>query len=901
MPYSTPPWCRACGADGMGSHRCGVCGVPGDPPDPGPARVGGVVRIGSGPTAALCLAVAQTGDTVDLAVPGGRPTQIPADDFDRLRRIAVPGPTVIGAAGRIWAAAAAGPRGELRPGWSEAVAAAAARTLAEAGLGARRAAAIDRIALGAQPDPVAAGFGLSPAELAWYAAHRACLTEPAGVLLDRLERLPPHAYAARVSLLMARIGDLLRDPVSASRARAQAEPFASTSPDAAALVAALNAEPPRDIREALTAYLSRVVAELSAEEAARACSIGRVVLDLKADQPLPDPGLPTTRALALYLSGCAGTVLDDHVAVLARLPIELIDDLVEAGALTAASSADSAWPQTEAAYLQCRLDPGNASEEQLRGAGFTAELARRAYLAGDGAALAELPGDEATRHYLALRTWIDGSGECRLDGLRSAEKSLLSLISRLRQRIADTGAACEMPVEIAADPSCWPLLRREAATGNVMSDDLLRADYRHCASWLDLCKLEGLVYSGEWRAAAVLGATAAERAGPTAVGDELRNIAAAAALHVGDAAAGMKRLEPALAPHCADALLINAAIVAARHGSDAALPYLNRLAVEAGDERLRDAAVARAVDLWLADAGSPHYPDGLRDLVRSTLARPRPDGLLWRLLRLSHAHDRAWLADGGRVEASDHAATAVGYWRARARAIPGDGESLVEVARLLGDLSRRTPPPPWLPGELAWLSDLVDEAVHRPFGEPEAIAYAPVVRVLADACALPPDRQLYLPAQIGAHLAVHADGQRRCLAPDAERDLIFQPCEGFLAGRPGLDDRRRARTATELTRCLTVAAGALVRETDRRFTATAQPWVESLRRSAESRSGAAESRARLRRLIGPLEALITRLGVYGRLLDRMPPADGDPGDFRRRLAEAADSWSADLAHMRASS
>ena len=901
VPQSMPPWCRSCGAAGMDADRCGVCGVSGDPPDSGPERVGLVVRLTRGSSGVLGLAIAQAGETVELAVPSGWPTRLPAAEFDLLPQVSVPGPAVIGAAGRIWTAASAVAGGELRAEWAEAAAAEAARRQADAGLGARRAAAVDRIALGLPRDPQLGDFGLSATELAWYSARQACLSEPIDVLLDRLERFPAQGYAARVGLLLARAGELTRDPGAAARAAAQVEPFARASPDAAALLAALSTTPPPGILDSFSAYLGRIAAEADSEDAEQLSLLGRAVLDMKADQTaLPSEALPDTRALALYVAGLAGRSLNAHAADLARLPLTLLDQLADAGALTAATAADPAWPEAVAAYLRCRLDPEGASDEHLRTIGFTAECARRAFLAGDAAALAALPDDESTRHYRVLATWTDGSGECLLDGLRPAERTRLGFVIRLRQRIADAGTTAELPAEVAADPTCWPLLRAEASAGDVMADDTLRADFPRCADWLDLCRLERLVYLGEWRAASTLGAALVDRAEQSRLRDEARNLAALATCLAADAASGLRLLEPALAPVYPEVLLINAAVLAAEQGADAALPYLRRLAVEADDERLRDAAVAHAADVWLTDAGSPYYPQVLRDLVRETLDRPCPDGLLWKLLRLTCTYDREWLAVGGRVAASG-ADAAVDYWRARARSTgPDRRQVLDEVAQVLVTLHRSAAPPPWLPGELAWLADLLDKTVHRPFGEAEAIACGPVIETLAAARMLSPDRQLYLPAQVGAHLAAHADSQNRGLAPETERNLIFDPCEEYLAGRHGLDEHRRAKTGKELTRCLAAAAGALVRETDRQFAATAQPWIETLRRFTESHSGAVETRARLRRLVGGLDALVDRLGVYLRLLDEMPRTNEIPHELRKTLAETVAAWAADTARMRAS-
>src|SRR5581483_530789 len=77
----------------------------------------------------------------------------------------------------------------------------------------------------------------------WYRAWHAAPAGDVPTLLSCLEALPPNGYAARVPLLARLAGPLQADPAFAQRACALLAPFVATSPDAAALHAALGNAP----------------------------------------------------------------------------------------------------------------------------------------------------------------------------------------------------------------------------------------------------------------------------------------------------------------------------------------------------------------------------------------------------------------------------------------------------------------------------------------------------------------------------------------------------------------------------------------------------------------------------------------------------------------------------------
>src|SRR5262249_7012013 len=153
-------------------------------------------------------------------------------------------------------------------------------------------------------------------------------------------------------------------------------------------------------------------------------------------------------------------------------------------------------PPPVTAYVRARTEPGSASLAELREAGFSAELARRSFLAGDDADLATLPDDPAVRHYRALREFVRTNQVEDPEALRPDARTLLRHVNTLRQ--AEAGQAGEVPDEIARDASCWPLLLDLAYRGELVLGEQQRASYPEFGAWIDLCKIQRLVFEGQW-------------------------------------------------------------------------------------------------------------------------------------------------------------------------------------------------------------------------------------------------------------------------------------------------------------------------------------------------------------------------------------------------------------------
>jgi hypothetical protein len=364
-------WCRACGARAeQNDNWCGRCGVPLESPHPGSARIGRVVAVKGRLGHRNGVALQESAAGVRILVKGDEIFEMPLAEFDATGAVDVPGPAVGGAAGRLWKALGAQQGGALRARWNAEPVAAAALEHATVSVGARRAAALDALALGSHE--ALAGLGLSPQETAWYQARAAAAAGDTPALLAWLERLPAQGYALRVRLLLARVADLLRDGSLGIRAAAQLAPFAAADLDARALHAALASPGTADTVTPLVPFALAV-------EGADGSLAGwaSAIADLRRPAaPFPD-GMLTAWALDTYLRVSTGADCAAKVDVLRLVPTVLLDEMIERGAIHPELASQPGWNAASAAYLRCRLNPGAASAADLKDARFTAELARR--------------------------------------------------------------------------------------------------------------------------------------------------------------------------------------------------------------------------------------------------------------------------------------------------------------------------------------------------------------------------------------------------------------------------------------------------------------------------------------------------------------------------------------------
>jgi hypothetical protein len=572
--------------------------------------------------------------------------------------------------------------------------------LAGASPAARRAAAIDLIGQGR---PLPAELDLSEHEIAWYRAHAAATAGDLPEALEQLAKLPDTGYAARVGLLLSRFTDLLRARDCWPAAIAVLAPFVARSADAEAMVAALDRTAP-DAPGVARRYLGAA----------------------------PGDG-PRARALAAYqraVTGEADGVPDD---LLRLLPAPLVDRLAVAGVLT---EVPDGLPEPAGTRLRCRL--GLAGPDEAAAAGFTGEAARRAYLAGDAEILDRLGDGPDVRHYRALHDYL-ATGRLREADLRPAARAVV--------RSADAvtvGFAGRRPVpdEVAADPTTWPRLWRNAVLGKLYPADGVARRHPRFALWLDLCGAYPALRGGDWPAALAIAERVAAEADDARLRGEARNVAAYAHWQLGRVDDALREL--AGAPP-GPGFAVNAVLVASSRGPAAALPHLAQVMRLAGEDGLRRAAVRQAADFA---ERTGQVPATLTAMIRAALVLPGDDELHQRLLALAVRHDRAWLASAGPAgrRPGDR------YYRARAAYEEEPATAaLTEVAAALAALWSRPGRPAWVEAEGGRLTGVLA-------GPPAGVDAAPAVERLADA------GMLALADRI--RLAAHA-GARQILAPES--------------------------------------------------------------------------------------------------------------------------------------
>jgi hypothetical protein len=889
---TSEPWCRACGASAnWGDSKCGRCGVPLEPPDPGAPRVGQVISVkGKMMLRRNGIALQEGGGLVRVLIKGDETVDLPVAEFDLAGPVDVPGPRVGGAAGRLWRAQRASQALDAK--WNSGTVMSTAQLHATASMGARRAAALDAMVLGAHD--LLPALGLTQGEIAWYRAWVAAGAGDTATTLGWLERLPAHGYRPRVTLLLARAADLLKDAVLAARAVAQLAAFAAADLDARALYAVLARPGTADIIGPLVAFA------VAAEGADGRLAEWASAIAATARPALPFPGgLLVAAALDCYLRFRDGAECTAKVDVLRWLPVPLLDEMIDQGAVPRELAGQPGWAAGSRAYVLSRLAPGEAGLDDLAAAGFTAELARRHYLSADTAALDALPaGNEAVRHYRALAAWQSGAGQPSLDGLRPDAGRVLGEVAAARAAVrAGEGAA--LTETVAADSTCWPLLWQSALQGALRLPGPLAGQYPRFAEWLALCGIQRLLFQSRFQDALAAGRALAARTGLEMTSDEALNMVAFAHFQLGQPGSALQTLDEALGGRYTTGLLVNASIVSASQGSVAALPYLARITSVEPDEAVRSGAIERAVELWRQDGTSPEYPEELRTLVRAALARPQSDELHKTLLDLASGQDKEWLAGSPTVHSANPAQAAWDrYQRAWARRQQdGSQQGLPDVAQVLADVVKSPSPPPWAEHELRKFCTDLDEAVHIDFGEPAAVVLVPTINVLLQADVLELSYRIVFAIQAATHSAFFLGREGQAVSLVYEQ-LLFDTVRLYLKRQAELPDDNQEYVASEVAKGV-VGVSAVTAETlGKEKDAIAERYnaLVERQRYADDYQRARIRQAKLQIINNEYKPLRDRLSRYHVLLGQVP-LDEVGRSLRSDIGGALGEWGNEIKEL----
>jgi hypothetical protein len=474
---------------------------------------------------------------------------------------------------------------------------------------------------------------------------------------------------------------------------------------------------------------------------------------------------------------------------------------------------------------------------------------------------------------------------------------VLSQVAAVQAAVA-SGQEAVLPADLAADPTCWPLLWRSAMLGALRLPGELAARYPRFADWLDLCGIQRLLFESRWAEAIAAGQALAARTALEVTSDESLNMVAYGQFQQGQPMTALQTLDEALGGRFTTGLLVNASVVAGSQGSEAALPYLARLTRSERDQAVRSGAFQRAVDLWLQDAASPEYPGILRSLVREALTLPQPDEFHRKLLRLADGQDTAWLAEDATIRSEGQAqADAERYRRTWARAkTDGCQEDLSDVAKLLGALAKQPSPHAWVQQELHQFVKQLDDAVHTDFGE--ALGLVPSIEALLTAGVLEPQYQLVFAAQAAAHTAVYLSEHDGCVARDYEQRMLFDTVRLYKQRQPDMAEADREYVSSELTKCVVITARAVALSVMREWDNATERFNALVERArVDYQNQYVIARMKRDMLDDELDPMVRRLRGYLNLMGELPLNDMGR-EIQPLLSNIVNDWSAEIARLR---
>ena len=195
-------------------------------------------------------------------------------------------------------------------------------------------------------------------------------------------------------------------------------------------------------------------ARLAASEMARSGSQG----PLRFPDDLEVPG-PAFELLATFGGRCSD-LTKAAPDFLATLPMSVLDDLIDQGALPAGVVGTIPVVATRT-YLQARLDPARLTDVQVEQLDFTRERARRALAQGDHEALRTLGDDPEAAGFRAISGLL--RGEYRpvqmVPGMNPEQHDKLNALAACVQADSLEPAT----PALLSDNALWPVLRRWAA------------------------------------------------------------------------------------------------------------------------------------------------------------------------------------------------------------------------------------------------------------------------------------------------------------------------------------------------------------------------------------------------------------------------------------------------------
>jgi hypothetical protein len=523
---------------------------------------------------------------------------------------------------------------------------------------------------------------LPPMTAAWLSANALFRAGKQRGCAERVLQLPPDGFPNKIPLLAACWQEAQAIDGADRRLIAQLEPFVDRVPIVAPLLASIGLPASLDELHRSIEIGARALVEVGSP---RAATLARELSLLNGDE-FEQSAFPTTRALGYYrhVTSGAATLPIALASDLGTLPMSMVDDLVDAGAIRVDQIGEITVRDTHPAYLAARIDPARCTEDELRALGHNFELGRRAYLRWDKQKLAEVDDAEIREHFVGL----DALREGKVIDLTPAK--FLSAFQSKIGMVLDAVQARDLEraeTRILADRTLWPAF---AACVNPASfepsGDLLHRVPFFC-QWMELARVRSLLFEARWADAVSAATRFLAAATDERLRDEALNLAACGHYQLGDDARAIESLEAALEGEYGTGLLANIGIVAANLAPETAAQHLGKLILEAPTVSMKVAAAQRAIRIWQASESSWVTPTG-SDLPQSIAMPLRllavldlPLDRFRELLVLLSEKDAAWLAAASLAQ-SPHAGTIEArYYKARATGFQQRIQVLAEATR----------------------------------------------------------------------------------------------------------------------------------------------------------------------------------------------------------------------------
>lgn len=715
------PICAACGIDLEGRpDSCPDCGVATSMPTAAPENKLGItysvrrglrkrhfVRIADGD--GVVRALFESGEE-EIAL-----DEMPEPDEQQLGDLVRPRTS----AGRLLAVATACEAGSTKRRWDP-------QTLEQAAVDAApdiastRGLALDALDLGRRQ--FLEELALTPPERVWLQAVEAAVAGDHEDLVSALRALPPTRYRPKLVLLATALGAARAGGVDTGGLAEQLVSFADTEPLACLMLRILNEDRVEPTAAGLEA--SRRLLEAASPSPASACQIAAgidALMGRTVTVPEDSSALgANTRALLALSSKREGLLSDADID---SLPLPVLDDLIDSGALGAETVLAGSSVGHRTRYLKARLDPAALDDAEVDGLDHHEERARRAFRNGDAERLAALGDSPTVSHYQTLLTLQSGkAGRQALESVRpEAREVVRDLLALAETKGRPEGATAALTERLIADSSVWPVLAEIAGSTAFSPDAEMLARYPAFCEWLALHRAREHLFLGEWQKAVAAADHCLSLATMEAVRDEALNLKACGLHYLGEDGRAIGALEEAVGGERSESLLANLGIVAARLDPELAARHLGMLMDEAPTVELRVAAAKRALEIWQSsepgswrNSDNSPLPDAFEDPTRRLVTADLDLDDFRFIAGVLAIYDSEWLAGAGSLATSPHKDTL------EAKFFVARAQDLHEMIKVMGAAMRDGATPQWILDERDSLRSAAIDILFENLDEPDS-------------------------------------------------------------------------------------------------------------------------------------------------------------------------------------